>query len=440
MAATRQERKSIVEKIGSVSIPIYETRSKGYSGYTVSWYEGKKRHRKFFADLKKAKSHAKTVATKIENQEREVLKLSPADSRLFVDSVQKLKPLGVTIEEAVRDYIAARQIVGGHSIPDALRFWKLHHSESIPDKAVSDVVGEFLKIQARDGVSPDYLAELTRFLLLFAERFHTNIANITTAGLDEYLRAMNCGPSTRNTYRRKLVALFNFARRVGYLLDKPTAADKATKAREPGRDIEIYTPDQMSLLLQHATPALRPFLVLCGFCGLRAAEARRLHWSEIHWPEKDLSEGFVELKASKSKTVARRLAPLPDNAKKWLQLSAKKIGKVVEIVELSNALVRLGKKINKDLVAKKQEPLRMARNALRHSFVSYRLAATKNANQTALEAGHNVRILFSHYMQLVTEADAKLWFSIAPPRPERRVSNRHRRRNLQRMRNCSKRE
>ena len=40
---------------------------------------------------------------------------------------------------------------------------------------------------------------------------------------------------------------------------------------------------------------------------------------------------------------------------------------------------------------------------------------SNNANQMALEAGHNVRILFSHYRELVTEADAKLWFTITPP-------------------------
>ena len=41
-------------------------------------------------------------------------------------------------------------------------------------------------------------------------------------------------------------------------------------------------------------------------------------------------------------------------------------------------------------------------NALRHSFVSYRLADLQDDNQVALEAGHSVSILHRHYKQLVT--------------------------------------
>ena len=56
----------------------------------------------------------------------------------------------------------------------------------------------------------------------------------------------------------------------------------------------------------------------------------------------------------------------------------------------------------------------MKRNGLRHSFCSYRLATTQNANQTALEAGHSAGVLFKHYRQLCTEAEATRWFSLSP--------------------------
>jgi hypothetical protein len=87
----------------------------------------------------------------------------------------------------------------------------------------------------------------------------------------------------------------------------------------------------------------------------------------------------------------------------------------VELSRLIHALQRLGKRVNKSLAADKKEPMEMPRNALRHSFVSYRLAATQNPNQTALEAGHDVKILFRHCRELVTQADAQTWFGIHPP-------------------------
>ena len=43
------------------------------------------------------------------------------------------------------------------------------------------------------------------------------------------------------------------------------------------------------------------------------------------------------------------------------------------------------------------------KNALRHSFASYHLAAHKNAAETALQLGHmDARVLFAHYRELVS--------------------------------------
>ena len=53
-------------------------------------------------------------------------------------------------------------------------------------------------------------------------------------------------------------------------------------------------------------------------------------------------------------------------------------------------------------------------NALRHSFISYRVAAIQNVNQVALEAGNSPQMIFRHYRELVRPADAKAWFGIEP--------------------------
>jgi hypothetical protein len=54
------------------------------------------------------------------------------------------------------------------------------------------------------------------------------------------------------------------------------------------------------------------------------------------------------------------------------------------------------------------------RNGLRHSFCSYRLAQTKNAAQTAHEAGNSPSILHRHYSELVTQNEAEQWFNVMP--------------------------
>jgi integrase len=289
--------------------------------------------------------------------------------------------------------------VKDYPVLQALQFWKRHHNEAIPEKRVADVVAELVYGLRKDGRSDQHVAEMERVLKRFADTFQTTIGNVTTADINAYLRSLNTSPASRNIYRRKIVTLFNYARRVGYLPDKTTAATKSAKAKEHGREIEIYSAEEMSRLLEHASDNMRPFIILCGFCGLRPAEAMRLDWKEV-----DFDRGTILVAAGKSKTQSRRFAPLTKNAAAWLQPHANAQGKVVDVIMIINSLRRLGIRSR----------VKMKRNGLRHSFCSYRLAFTQNANQTALEAGHSVDILFKHYRQLCTEAQAKRWFSISP--------------------------
>jgi hypothetical protein len=61
-------------------------------------------------------------------------------------------------------------------------------------------------------------------------------------------------------------------------------------------------------------------------------------------------------------------------------------------------------------------------NCLRHSYASFRLAATADAARTALELGNSPAKLFSNYRELADEHDAAAWFSIAPKRARNVVS------------------
>jgi hypothetical protein len=60
------------------------------------------------------------------------------------------------------------------------------------------------------------------------------------------------------------------------------------------------------------------------------------------------------------------------------------------------------------------KPFTWKHNALRHSFISYRVAQTQNVAQVALEAGNSPQIIFSNYRELVRPTNAENWFSIVP--------------------------
>ena len=55
-----------------------------------------------------------------------------------------------------------------------------------------------------------------------------------------------------------------------------------------------------------------------------------------------------------------------------------------------------------------------APHGARHSWCSYHLAQGQNAARTALEAGHDESVLFSHYRALVTPSAAREYWAIVP--------------------------
>jgi integrase len=162
-----------------------------------------------------------------------------------------------------------------------------------------------------------------------------------------------------------------------------------------------------------------PWLAIAGFAGLRSAEIQRLDWRKIN-----LKERHIKITASKAKTAARRLAPITDNSAAWLKPYAKEFGKVTDFDTWWNQIPKIVAAVNEQRKCTAEHTGKKFSNdqkfiwkhsAMRHSFISYRLAAIKNAAEVALEAGNSPQMIFKHYRQLVTEAEAKKWFSILPP-------------------------
>jgi hypothetical protein len=58
--------------------------------------------------------------------------------------------------------------------------------------------------------------------------------------------------------------------------------------------------------------------------------------------------------------------------------------------------------------------IKWKQNALRHSFISYRLAEIQDVNRVALEAGNSSQMIFRHYRELATPQQARTWFAITP--------------------------
>jgi integrase len=145
-------------------------------------------------------------------------------------------------------------------------------------------------------------------------------------------------------------------------------------------------------------------VALTAFAGIRAEEVKLLECRHI-----DFAQGHVEVPDEVDKNELRRIVPLSDNLAAWLRHLRGASGPVSQYTNLANLYPRSA---SRSSVAWK-------RNALRHGFISYRVALTKNIPQVAYEAGNSPEIIQRHYLKVVTEAAAKEWFAVYP----KKVSN-----------------
>ncbi|MEI6077812.1 MAG: site-specific integrase, partial [Verrucomicrobiota bacterium] len=309
----------------------------------------------------------------------------------------------------------------GGSLVEAARYYVKRNPPQMPKMLVPKVVEEMIAAKTADGVSKYYTSDLKWRLGRFAEKFPGSITFVTSADIGDFLRGLKGEPDengkalpvtgrSRNNFRRAIGTLINFAVSRGYLVKGTVEIEDVAQAREENGEIEIFRPEEMAAVLKIADERLIPFLAIGAFAGLRHAELQRLDWAEVR-----MDDGFIEVKANKAKTASRRLVPIQDNLRRWLKPYRKSSGHICDYVNTSNQIDKLAAVVDGKL--KEKDPtaaFAWKRNAMRHSYISYRVADTQNVAQVALEAGNSPQMIFQHYRELVRPEAAKAWFAIVP--------------------------
>ena len=418
-------------KRGNVTVKIYAGKNRvngtAYPQFTLTYYDGAQRKKKRFADLAEAKREAEFTADKLASGENEVLRLTSADRTNYVQAVSQLRPLNVPLNLAVLEYVSAvKHLPDGTTLKEAVDFFRRRNPAALEKRTVRQVVDEMLAAKRAAKLSEVHLKDLNCRLNRFADAIQLNIAGVSGTMLQAWLDGMKASGRTKRNYLAVIAALFNFCIKRKYLPKEAVEEIEAVQQqKEDNGEIEIFTPGEMREILTAARPEMVPWLAIAGFAGLRTAEICRLDWSEVN-----LMERHIEIKASKAKTAARKLAPITDNLAAWLALYAKPSGKVTDFESWWNQFYKLTAAVNEQ----RKEAARAAgkdpasarkfvwkHNALRHSFCSYRLAVIKNAAQVALETGNSPQMIFANYRQLVTETEAAKWFGVCPPKQAENV-------------------
>lgn len=384
--------KRLEVKEGNISVPIYEFSD---GRYCVDILLGEKRKRITRASLDAAKVEARKLIAQIASGRAHEEPMTLAEVEDYRLAKDKLSTFGVSLLTAVEEWIAGR----GKT------------PRVITTKKVCEVVEEFLTSKRVEGVSFFHLEDRKYRLNKFAGAVPGRIDQVTTHEVEVWLNGLGVSGRTRNNYRNAVLQLFRYARAKRYLpRNEPTVVEDVAAANSGEGAIEIYTPQELRLLLSQAPAKLLPFFAVGAFAGLRSQEIMRLDWSDIRF-----EQGFIEVAAAKAKTASRRLAPLLPGLAAWLLPLRKKSGHVVGYTRndmLSVArqeFCKTGIKMGDETVEFTWKP-----NALRHSYASYRLADIKDAARVALEMGNSPSMLFRNYRELVTEQEAKGWFSVLP--------------------------
>jgi integrase len=340
--------------------------------------------RKFYKTKSDAEAEQTRQKALLEIHSRQAIGLSPREMSEIIVARKKLAEYDKTIADAVKHYV-------DHLV--RVRRCKV---------TVAQLGVEVIEAKRRDGMSAAYISDLKLRLDRFSRDFGSRlIADITVEEIDNWLRDLTGSPKSRANYRANIGVLFSYATKRRMLDSNPvlhTAKPKLIDAPP-----EIFRVDELCALLdasQSIEPAVVPMLAIGAFAGLRDAEVKRLHWNEILF-----DRGLIEVKAEKAKSARRRLVPIQPNLAAWLEPYRKMHGVVVP----QNPRRKI------ENIRKAAGLTSWPTNGLRHSYASYRLAATHDAPRVSSELGHtSPQMLYGTYRELVSPEEADRYWKIEP--------------------------
>jgi integrase len=387
-------------KRGSCGVTIYETPSKGRELYTLCYYaEDGRRLRPTFSNYADAKQHADEVVEKLARGQADVLTLNGHERAVYTRAIEALGSSGVSLDSAVQQFVEATKLLNGASLLEAAKVFAAQQPAGIIHKRVSEVVEELLAAKKEKGRSALYIKDLRLRLTRFGDAFACPIANVTSADIERFLQSLNLSARSTNNFRLVVGTLVNFAKKRGYVAQSHRSVLDVEKETEDEGEVEVFNAAEIRALLAHAKDDLLAAVAIGAFAGLRSEEIRRLDWADVN-----IQEGHIEVRAAIAKTRVRRIVPIQPNLEKWLMPHVQKNGPVCAYSNYGNQLAKLAKNAGVD----------WKKNGLRHSYISYRVAATDNIHQTAIEAGNTPAVIMRNYLKCVTKKQARKWFLVKP--------------------------
>jgi integrase len=419
-------RGSIIVRVYRVRRPASENRE-ARTLFTLAWHAGDKRHTKQFVDLGSAIEEGRLKVDQLAAGKSDLAAVMTMSDAETLREARRLAG-SVPIVAALEEWLKAREVCGG-ALLQAAEAWREANGTVRNEITVAKAVDDFLADKRRQGVDVrcSYLATLPKLKTDLGGR---PLASVSAKALGMWIHeafrvdgAKHANPITHNTVRKRLVTLWRWARKRGYLPRSiQTEAEVIENAREEHVEIGIISVRDFAAVLELMRTEHPEYLaaaVVAGFCGLRRSEVHAQTWSDVN-----LERGFLRVTKAKRNTPAKRLVPIPPAAIEWLMLCDRsKTYKPPGGRHLTKAqradrqpLDLIGPPWSVDRIRKhaREVGIETPDNAFRHAFISHRVAQTGSVDETSLEAGNSPAIVHRHYRELVSKQEGAAWFEITP--------------------------
>ena len=279
-----------VIKEGHSKAIIYKYANRDSISYTVVWYEGEDRKRKVFANLDEAKLHAQARVGQLASGTAKVLRLDGEELLAYVRAKAMVAEFGMALDTLAAEYRDAKRLVRGRSLVDVGGYYARQNLLDLPEKTLAEVYEEMIKAKKAEGCSERYTQDLESRVSKFVKAFPTRlIYGVTGVEIKNWLQGLEHSTSrtnpkapkvpvtnrTRNNFRLCVQTLFSYAKSQRYLPADWNEMEAVPLWKMKDEEIEIFAPDEMTLLLALAPDNIVPFLTIGAFAGLRSAEIER---------------------------------------------------------------------------------------------------------------------------------------------------------------------
>lgn len=413
-------------KVGNVEARLYKLENKGNPYiYIKSWFAGEPVLRsvrlKTKADEQRARGIARELATAIWNKRADHLSEIGHRTHYTLRAAEDaLADLGVTVEEACREYAHARRILDGRGsvLQAAETFSRAQASKVEPIEVgafVEMLLAEMERDMKRGELSERYVQDCRSRWTRFARDFTPkNLQDIEAMELKAWVRNLEMASTSRDNMMGALKILFHRARDAGYLPPgAPTAADHL-KPRNAPTEIGIFKVADFRRLIYGAVEADMPdvvrYLAVGTFAFVRPKEMERMDDRNLRFMHNDIEVNGSQAKRTRN-VKRRRLVPMLPALRAWLESFPLEANQSLATSWTRNRVAALRKELG----------VSWAHDVMRHTGISIQVALTGKIDQIAVYAGNSREEIYDSYLRQMTPGEAEEFCAVMPPDAAQRV-------------------